>query len=107
MVDLEKLKENFALITIFIDAVDEILKYNSIIPETRLRIENTNAHYKRIMKQLDAIQKQIDVASTSKNQILKLAYGDQSFEYLDEYRDEIMQFASKIVKGKFHFRDEN
>lgn len=107
MVDLEKLKEKFALITIFIDAIDEILNYNSIILETKLRIKNTNSHYKRIMKQLDAIQKQIDVASTSKEHILKLAYGNQSFEDLDEYRDEIMQFSHKIIEGKFHFRDEN
>lgn len=76
-------KNKFALITIFLDYIDDILSEEIFHHEARFQVNKAQKAYKKVMS---------------------LAYGNQSFEELDEYKDEIIKKSLEIIKGKFNLR---
>ena len=69
-------------------------------------IDITASKYKQILKLLDSVSSKIEKAGISKDFILKYAFGDQSLEELDEYKEEVLRASLDAIRGKFFLKNE-
>ena len=106
MSELEQRKIQFALITIFLEYIDDVLKYSNFSDFIKLKLENTSMKYKDVIRQVKLIENKIEKAESSKNFLLNLAFGNQSYEKIDEHKEEIIKYAFKILQGEYHLKDE-
>lgn len=83
---LQIAKEEFALMTIFFDYIDDFIVNQNLTQETKYRANMARKAFKNL---------------------INFAYGVQNLEEFDEYKEKIINYALNVVSGQFHLLDEN